>query len=65
MVSNEEEAAGAVVAEVVGGDLLTHEVVEVPPHRFEAATVVAEDFMTVVGLGDAPGEGMCFARLQR
>ena len=61
MVSTEGEVADAVAAEEVGEDLLTHEVEEV---RFEAATVVAEDSMTVVGLGDAPGEGMCFARLQ-
>jgi hypothetical protein len=63
VVSTEEEVADAVVAVVVGEDLLTHGVVEVP--RFEAATVVGEDSMTVVGLGDAPGGGMCFAHLQR
>lgn len=74
MVSTEEEVVVAVVAEVVatrvaavaeevGGDLATRAVVEVPLHLFEVATVAAEDRMTVVGLGDVPEEGMCFARL--
>lgn len=62
MVSTEEEVVHGVVAEEVGEDLLTYEVVEGPLH-FEVATVVAEDIMTVVDQGDAPEEGECFARL--
>lgn len=61
MVSTEEEVALGVVAEV-GEDLLIYGVVVVSLH-LEVATVVAEDIMTVVGLGDVPEAGMYFVRL--